>query len=148
MPTLFSKILAGDIPGTFVHRDDRWAAMLDLFPVSPGHLLLIPTFEAQYWQEIPATDQAAVGGWIAAGTQALRATTNCHAVSVLLRDGAAAGQEIPHVHWHLIPRFSGDQPHDFHGGSYGADETSRAQAMQAMADHLQSHWPTSTEEPV
>ena len=141
MATLFSQILAGDIPGTFVQRDESWATMLDLFPVSPGHLLLIPTFEAQYWHHVPAPVQAALGGWIAAGTQALRATTNCAAVSVLLRDGAAAGQEIPHVHWHLIPRFDGDQPHDFRGGSYGSDDANRAAAMQAMADRLQAAWP-------
>ena len=142
MATLCSKILAGDIPGTFVQRSDKWAAMLDLFPVSPGHMLIIPTTEVQYWHELPVNEQAQVGLWLAAGTQALRAALGCPSVTVLLRDGPQAGQEIPHVHWHLVPRYDGDQPHAFGGGSYGATDKERNAAMQAMAAKLAKNWPT------
>ncbi|MDA3963655.1 MAG: HIT family protein [Planctomycetota bacterium] len=139
MASLFSKIHQGEIPASTVFTQERWFGILDLFPVSPGHLLIIPTHEAALIHELPDDTLAELGAVIARGTACLRQALNCDAVSVLLRDGTAAGQEIPHVHWHLVPRFDGDQAHHFGGGSYGSD-TERQAAMDAMVTRLQAAW--------
>lgn len=140
MSSLFSKIIAGDIPASFIFRDEHWLGILDLFPVSPGHLLVIPTAEHAKLHDLPADTLAAMGPTLARATSCLYAALGCDAVSVLLRDGAAAGQEIPHVHWHLIPRYTGDEPHAFSGGSYGKDEHMVQSAMADMVAKLQAAW--------
>ena len=66
---------------------------------------------------------------------------SCDAVSIIVRDGSTAGQEVPHVHVHLIPRYTGDQAHDFRSGSYGADDAAINAALADMASKLQTHWP-------
>ncbi len=137
MPSIFSRILAGDIPGAFVHRDALWAVMLDINPVAPGHLLLVPIHEAALLPELPAATLAALGALLARADRCLRAATGCAAVSVLLRDGPEAGQEVPHVHLHLIPRAAGDDPHAFAGGSYGPD---RQVALETMRAALAAAW--------
>ncbi len=108
MPSLFSKILAGDIPGQFVFRDALWAAILDIRPVAPGHVLLIPLHEAQHLADLPAATLAALGDRLARVTTAVKAASAAPAVNVVVNDGAAAGQEVPHAHLHIFPRFPDD----------------------------------------
>ncbi|MEB3209458.1 MAG: HIT domain-containing protein [Synechococcus sp.] len=54
MPTVFSRILNGDLPGAFVYRDDVCAALLSINPLPPGHALVIPVDEIFHWVDIPA----------------------------------------------------------------------------------------------
>ena len=140
MASLFSKIIAGEIPGAFVFKEDLWVGILDLFPVAPGHLLLIPTHEAALIKDLPAETLAAMGDVVKRATGCLYAALGCDAVSVLVRDGSAAGQEIPHVHIHCIPRTEGEEPHAFSGGSYGTSDAERDAAMQAMVARLGAEW--------
>lgn len=108
MPSIFSRILAGEIPGQFVFRDDLWAAILDIHPVAPGHALLIPLAEAQHLSGLPAPTLAALGDRLARLTAAVKAAAGAPAVNVVVNDGPAAGQEVPHAHVHVIPRFPDD----------------------------------------
>lgn len=140
MASLFSQIAAGEVPASFVFRDERWFGILDLFPVRPGHLLLVPTREAALVQDLDAETLAELGPTVARATRCLRAALDCDAVSVLLRDGSAAGQEIPHVHIHCIPRDSGDEPHDFGGQRYGESEHMVQSAMDEMVAKLTDAW--------
>ncbi len=134
MPSLFSRIIAGEIPGAFVYRSPRWVAFLDINPVAPGHILLVPVQEAGLIMQLDGPTLAEMGPIMAALDQGLRRVTQCDAVSILIRDGAAAGQEVPHVHIHLIPRRQGDAPHQFKGDRYsdGAMEFYRQALEQAM----------------
>lgn len=143
MASIFSRIIAGDMPGHVVFREERWVALLDLFPVEPGHLLLVPVHEAELLAGLPPDALADLGPVVARATACLRAALECHAVSVLVRDGEAAGQEIPHVHVHCIPRYAGDDPHRFGGGRYGHDENTVESAMAEMAGKLRDHWPAA-----
>ena len=140
MTSLFSRIIAGEIPASVVFREERWIGILDLFPVAPGHLLLIPVEEQPLVQELTASTQADIGRLIGRATTTLRQALSCDAVSVLLRDGAAAGQEIPHVHIHCIPRSLGDEPHTFVGGRYSANDNAAQEAMAAMRERLSTVW--------
>ena len=106
---IFCRILAGERPGTFVHRDEHVAAFMDIQPVNPGHLLVVPTRHAPYLADLdpPTAGRIMqVGQWLAS---ALRGSgLRCEGVNLFLADGEAAMQEVFHVHLHVIPRFAGD----------------------------------------
>lgn len=106
---IFCDILAGKAPAYFVHRDDLCAAFMDIRPVNPGHVLIVPLKHAVL---LPELDEASIRQlfWVARQVDAaLRKTEiNCEAVNLFLADGRAAGQEVMHVHLHVMPRFHGD----------------------------------------
>ena len=107
--TIFSKILAGEAPATFVYRGELVSAFMDIQPVNPGHVLVIPNEPAVGLEDLPpetGAEMFRVGQRIAA---ALRASEiRCEGVNLFLADGEAAMQEVFHVHLHVIPRFDGD----------------------------------------
>ncbi|TVR44612.1 MAG: HIT family protein [Planctomycetota bacterium] len=139
MASIFTRIIEGEIPGSFILKQERWVAFLDINPVSPGHILLVPRQEVALLPELDGASLAETGAWLARLDCALRQVTGCAAVSVLLRDGPVAGQEVPHLHWHLIPRHSGDRAHHFASGSYASDEERERMraALQAALDRVQ-----------
>jgi histidine triad (HIT) family protein len=108
MSSLFTRIIQGQIPGEFVLRGELWVAILDINPSAPGHCLLIPVAEAQHLHELPAATLAGLGPALARLTAAVRRATGCPALNVVVNDGPAAGQEVPHAHLHIIPRFPDD----------------------------------------
>ena len=109
----FCRIIVGEAEASFLHRDERVAAFMDIMPVNPGHLLVIPIRHAVYLSDLDPADGARifeVGQSLAA---ALRESgkaggPKCEGVNFFLADGEPAGQEVPHVHLHVIPRFRGD----------------------------------------
>ena len=106
---IFCRILTGEIPASFVHRDDRCAAFMDIQPVNPGHLLVIPVQHGAYLADIDADIAADLMRVGHAGAAALRASgLPCEGVNFFLADGEAAMQEVFHVHLHVFPRFRGD----------------------------------------
>ncbi|HTE47354.1 MAG TPA: HIT family protein [Gemmatimonadaceae bacterium] len=106
---IFCRILAGDVPGSFVFRDDHVAAFMDIRPVNPGHVLVIPIRHAASLAGIDAETAAAVmrvGQRVAAAIR--ESGVRCEGINLFLADGEAAMQEVFHVHLHVIPRFAGD----------------------------------------
>ena len=106
---IFCRILEGELPASFVYRDDECAAFMDIQPVNIGHLLVVPVRHGAHLADIDA-DTAAnlmrVGHGAAA---ALRASgLQCEGVNFFLADGEAAMQEVFHVHLHVFPRYRGD----------------------------------------
>lgn len=98
MPTLFSRIIAGELPGRFVWRDDRAVAFLTIHPIRPGHTLVVPRAEIDHWLDLePALLQhlTDVARKVGQGIQAAWQPTK---VGLML-----AGLEVPHVHFHLVP---------------------------------------------
>jgi histidine triad (HIT) family protein len=105
----FCRILSGQAKASFLFRDERVAAFMDLVPVNPGHLLVIPTCHAKYLSDLDPEDGMQVFGVAQRMAAALyRSGLACEGVDLFLADGEAAGQEVPHVHLHVIPRFDGD----------------------------------------
>ena len=119
---VFCRIAAGDIPSAKVYEDDQVIAFLDLAPVHPGHVLVVPKEHYADILGFPAECAAAVCGAVqkvaAAQMKALGAT----GVNVLQNNGAAAGQAVFHIHWHVIPRFDGDGLRLWNQKSYGDGE--------------------------
>jgi histidine triad (HIT) family protein len=108
-PCLFCAIVRHEVSASIVREDDATIAFMDLHPINPGHTLVIPKLHSVEVSGIPA----AIGGKVfAAGmavAAALRASgLRCEGVNFFLADGVAAGQEVFHVHLHLIPRFAND----------------------------------------
>ena len=131
----FCAIVRGDSPATFVHQDEVIVAFMDTRPVQPGHLLVVPRAHATLVPELD--DRVLARLWSVATdlNRALRASSlRVEAVSVYVADGGAAGQEVAHVHIHLIPR----RDHDGFGfrfpPGYGT-EPSRAQ-LEAIAAQI------------
>jgi diadenosine tetraphosphate (Ap4A) HIT family hydrolase len=106
---IFCAIVRGDAPATFVHHDDLVVAFMDTRPVQPGHLLVVPRAHAKL---LPELDNRVLGRlWsiaIALDTALRTSALPVEAVSVYVADGEAAGQEVAHVHIHLIPRRAHD----------------------------------------
>jgi histidine triad (HIT) family protein len=106
---LFCRILAGELPASVVFRDELACAFLDVRPVNPGHVLVVPTGHAASLADL---DEQSGGHLFRVGQRvagALRESgLRCEGVNFHLADGAAAGQEVFHVHLHVIPRYAGD----------------------------------------
>ncbi len=106
---IFCRILAGQAPATIVWRDDACTAFMDIQPVNPGHVLIVPNAHAAQLGDL---DEETAAHLMRLGhrlTAALRASgLRCEGVNLFLADGAAAMQEIFHVHLHVFPRFAGD----------------------------------------
>ena len=109
MDCVFCGIVAGRLPASVVHEDDDVLAFLDLNPATPGHLLVVPRRHAADLAGLDPADGArvfTVGQRMAA---ALRASSlRPEGVNLFLADGEAAGQEVFHVHLHVLPRRAGD----------------------------------------
>ena len=109
MSTIFSKILAGEAPASFVYRDERVAAFMDIQPVNPGHVLLIPTSPVEYLYQLDDESCERLMKVAKRISKAIRDSgIPCEGINLFLADGKSAGQEVAHVHLHVFPRFEGD----------------------------------------
>ena len=113
-PCIFCDILSGLASANYIYQDDLCTAFMDIRPVNPGHALVVPRAHAALLSEL---DEASVGHMLKVAQRvdvALRSSgLKCEGVNLIIADGRAAGQEILHVHLHVIPRFRGDG-HHFH----------------------------------
>ena len=105
---LFCKIVAGELPSTRVYEDDRVVAIMDIFPATRGHALVIPRAHARDVHEVAEDDLAAAAAaakHLAGG--AMRGL-GADGVTIMQSNGAAAWQTVFHYHVHVIPRYDGD----------------------------------------
>ena len=132
---IFCAIVGGDAPASFLYQDDIVVAFMDIRPVQPGHLLVVPRMHAELIPELEDAVLATMWSVATRLNRALRAgAPSAEAVSVYVADGEAAGQEIPHVHIHLIPRHADDGFGFRFPPGYGAQPT-RAE-LEAIADRI------------
>lgn len=104
----FCSIVAGDIPGRTVGENDDALAFLDANPLAPGHTLVVPKVHHETLDEIPESVRSAVFSLLGDLAAPVEAAVDADASTIGINNGRAAGQEIPHVHAHIIPRFTGD----------------------------------------
>jgi diadenosine tetraphosphate (Ap4A) HIT family hydrolase len=106
---IFCAISTGRAPAAFVHEDDDFVGIVDLRPVTTGHLLVLPRAHHADLAGLPAEAGGRMFGIAQTLAAALRRTDlRCEGINLFLADGTAAGQEIPHVHLHVIPRHADD----------------------------------------
>jgi histidine triad (HIT) family protein len=139
---IFCRVLAGTAEASFVYRDDRCAAFMDIKPVNPGHLLVVPLEHAPYLADIDSETAAhlmRVAHRLVAGLRA--SSLRCEGVNLFLADGEAAMQEVFHVHLHVIPRFRGDG----FGLKFGPDYTLKPRSeLDRAAEAIRSNLPRPT----
>jgi histidine triad (HIT) family protein len=98
MPTIFSRIISGELPGRFVWRDPSVVAFLSIEPMRPGHVLVVPREEVDHWMDL---DPELAGHLFVVAQQigkAQRLEWNPMRVGVMI-----VGEEVPHVHIHVVP---------------------------------------------
>ncbi|QQR61351.1 HIT family protein [Candidatus Uhrbacteria bacterium] len=117
METIFSKIIAGEIPCEKVYEDDYAFAFLDITPVHLGHTLVVP----KVWSEnLLDTDPEILAHVIKAVqkvAKAVKEATGADGINLHQNNGEAAGQKVFHLHFHVIPRFADDGYQLWHGKS-------------------------------
>lgn len=135
MPTLFTRIIEGELPGRFVWRDDRCVAFLTINPLQPGHTLVVPLVEVDHWIDLDddlAAHLMLVAKRIATAQQeAFRPTR----VGLMI-----AGLEVPHTHLHVVP-ISDVHDLDFANAERDPDAAALDEAAGALraalgTDHL------------
>ncbi len=98
MPTIFSRIISGELPGRFIWRDERCVAFLTINPIKPGHTLVVPRAEVDRWTELEpalAAHLMTVAQVVGAAVQVAFAPARIGLV--------IAGFEVPHTHLHVLP---------------------------------------------
>lgn len=98
MSTVFTMIINGDIPGTFVWRDEHCVAFMSINPITAGHVLVVPVEEIDHWIDASPELNAHMFDVSRTIAQAQERAFGCERVGMII-----AGYEVPHAHIHLIP---------------------------------------------
>lgn len=106
--TIFEKIVDGEIPARVVHETDTTLAFLDANPLAAGHTLVIPKEPYERLNDLPKSLAADVFSTVHELTPAIESAVDADATTIAINNGEAAGQEVPHVHVHIVPRFEDD----------------------------------------
>ena len=109
MPSIFSRIVSGEIPALKIFEDHETLAFMDINPATRGHALVICKHEYPDLFSIPPTTLAAVMHTVQQVALALRNVVQPDGINVIQNNGPAAGQTVFHFHVHLIPRWEGDR---------------------------------------
>lgn len=106
---IFCKIIKGELPSSKIYEDNDFIVFLDIFPVSEGHVLVVPKKHCELVADLD--DEILSKMMVLAGRiiKAMKISSiKIEALNLFIADGKQAGQEVPHVHLHLIPRFEND----------------------------------------
>lgn len=125
MPSIFTRIINGEIPSYKIAEDDRHYAFLDINPVQPGHVLVVPKKEVSYIFDLSDDDYQALTLFAKKVAQGLRNAVVCKRIGV-----AVIGLEVPHAHIHLIPLTNeGDM-------DFGKKKTLPSEQMQQLCSDI------------
>jgi len=112
MDCIFCKIIAGDIPTKLLKETSKSISFLDAFPLAKGHVLVIPKNHHQKIQDMSAEENSDLFSLVHLMISKVDALTGATLVAV--HNGKEAGQEVPHVHVHLVPRSANDSAGTIH----------------------------------
>ncbi len=132
MATVFSRIISGELPGTFVWRDARCVAFLSINPLARGHVLVVPIEEIDHWVDAPADLVAHLFEVTRVLGVAQATAFFCQRVGVIV-----AGYEVPHTHVHVIPTNSMAEL-SFANAATSVDPAELEQAAAALRAELRA----------
>lgn len=135
--TVFDKILSGEIPSHKIYEDDHVLAFLDIGPLCPGHMLVIPKERKAFLHELSDAAAAAIGRVLPRLSRAMMAATGATDYNILQNNGTAAHQVVMHVHFHIIPR-RGDQGLEIGWNAMPLDGETAGKLRTAMSAALQT----------
>ena len=134
--SVFTRIIKGEIPSHKVFEDDLVYAFLDINPLSTGHTLVVPKEPAVSLHELSERSAAALGTALTRIARALKHATGCTDYNVLQNNGRGAGQEVMHVHFHIIPKHADGSGLPHHWPARAIDHTAAADLARQIAAHL------------
>ena len=130
MATLFTRIIDGEIPGTFVWKDDECVAFLSINPITTGHALVVPRMEVDHWIDLDAATLDHLAETAQAIGQAQMRGFNPERIGLML-----AGLEVPHCHFHVVP-IRGLHDLDFGNQDYDPDPQMMDDAAETIRTQL------------
>ncbi len=104
--TLFTKIWNGEIPANIMQKTDKFIAISDTNPITKGHTLIIPKIQVESLLDLPPTYTKELLVFAQEIAELLKDKLKCPTFNFIINDGENAGQEIPHIHLHIIPRYN------------------------------------------
>ena len=105
---IFCKIIGGQISARVIMQNEKAMALLDAFPLAAGHTLVIPKSHYVKVQQMSEQDAVAVFDMVWKLAGAVETASQVNASTIAIHNGSDAGQEVPHVHVHIVPRKTGD----------------------------------------
>ena len=108
MSTLFTKIILGELPSVKIYEDELCIAILDIAPVNKGHVLVIAKEEYKTILECPDHILAQLLITAKQLAENMKEKLSFDGFNIMINNGAASGQEVPHLHIHIIPRYKND----------------------------------------
>ena len=136
MPTLFTRIIEGEIPGTFVWRDDMCVAFLSINPLRPGHTLVVPIEEIDHWVDCPGELRDHLFSVSQTIGRAIHAAFGSVRVGLMI-----AGLEVPHLHIHVVP-IAGVHDLDFANAAASVDREELEATAEAIRGRLMANGST------
>jgi histidine triad (HIT) family protein len=131
--TIFARIVAGQIPCQRVFENEHILAFLDVNPLAEGHTLVLPKRSVARFEDLTADEAAELGRHLPTLARKIVAATGAEGFNLLTNSGRIAGQEVQHVHVHIIPRRAGD------GLGYRWRPQKRtAEELAALADRIRA----------
>lgn len=135
---VFCDIINGKSPASIVYKDELCIAFMDIRPFNKGHLLVVPNTHATYLADLDPE----IGGHLFKVTQKLssavrKSGVKCEGIDLFLADGEAAGQEVFHLHIHILPRYK----RDGFGLKFGRDyeKLPERSDLDKVASDIESH---------
>lgn len=132
MATIFSRIIEGDVPGTFVWRDDRCVAFLSINPLRRGHTLVVPVEEIDHWIDCPPDLRDHLFDVTQRVARAQQSAFRPTRIGLMI-----AGLEVPHLHVHVVP-IDGVHDLDFANAADHVDPEELESAAEAIRSELRS----------
>ena len=127
MASIFTKILAGELPGHFIWKDEVCFAIMTIQPIRSGHVIVIPNEEINHWDDVPADTAAYLMQVSQHIAKAIKQNVTCKRVGVMI-----VGIEVPHTHIHLTP-IDSFADMDFRNASAASQEELAAMAVKLRA---------------
>lgn len=105
---IFCKIVRGEIPNHTVYEDDYVLAFLDIHPIAKGHTVVVPKIHYETIWQVSLEDFGKIATGLRAAAGRVEARLKPEGMNIGLNNGEVAGQSVPHMHWHIVPRSIGD----------------------------------------
>lgn len=132
---VFCRIIRGEVPAHRVYEDEGALAFLDIHPSAPGHTLIIPKAHAARVEDLSEADAAALFKVLHRLVGRIQAAVDALSSTIGVNNGPESGQEVPHVHIHVIPRFREDRGGIIQGIARSGRRPSREE-MDRIAERI------------
>ncbi len=135
---IFCRIIMGEIPSYKIYEDERTLAFLDISPSAPGHTLIVPKAHVARVEDLSEEDAEALFRTLHGLVGGIQDAMEVPSSTIGINNGPESGQEVPHVHIHVIPRTGGDRGRIIQGLVQSLDRPS-AEEMLRIAERIREH---------